>query len=35
MHPGLVQVARADRAFLGRVVRFLAAGAYLVMLFCA
>ena len=24
MHPGIVQVARADRAFLGRVVRFLA-----------
>jgi O-methyltransferase involved in polyketide biosynthesis len=27
MHPGIVQVARADRAFLGRVVRFLAAEA--------
>ena len=24
MHPGIVQVAQADRAFLGRVVRFLA-----------
>jgi SAM-dependent methyltransferase len=24
MHPGIVEVARADRAFLGRVVRFLA-----------